>query len=218
MNINLSLDMDFDLENFDAAEKKQKAQALKSRAYATRSRIHARRAKSETVLAEILPNRIEMGESWHVISSGDVDSLSYLAHLLKTQPMRYIMLSTWCMALEDVRQIAIWIASGKIGRVDAYVGEIFPGQYAEAYAELVNTCRACGGRVAIFRNHSKLFLCESGQGGGWVIESSANINTNPRTENTCITGSLDLFRHHKTYFDEIKSFNRDFDNWEPFNG
>jgi hypothetical protein len=166
MNPNLSLEMDFDLESFDVAEKEQKSLALKARAVSTRSRIHARRAKSETILAEILPARITPDESWHVLSSGDIDGLSYLAHLLKTDPMRYVALSTWCMAMEDVRQIAAWIEEGKIGRLDAYVGEIFPGQYAEAHAELVTVCRNCGGRVAIFRNHSKLFLCEPWAGGG----------------------------------------------------
>lgn len=75
-------------------------------------------------------------------------------------------------------------------------------------------CDLGGGRVAIFRNHSKVFLCRAGA-RAWVIESSANINTNPRTENTVITSDLGLYEHHKAYFDSIKSFARDFDEWQP---
>jgi hypothetical protein len=149
-----------------------------------------------------------------VISSGDIDSLSYLAHLLKHRRMNHVALSTWCMAMEDVRRIDAWLQDGTIGRLDAYVGEIFPGQYADEHAALCKAVRPAGGRVCVFRNHSKLYMCRSGA-DAWVIESSANINTNPRTENTTITADVEIYRHHLAYFDGVRSFNRDFDDWTP---
>jgi len=194
-----------------AADKKQKIAAT---AHKTKSRRQTRTAKSETVLAEILPPVIEQGDAWHVLSSGDVDALSYLAHLLKTTPMDYVMFSSWCMAMPDVERIAAWLESGRIKKLDAYVGEIFPNQYAAEHEKLTATMRKYGGRIAVFKNHSKIFACRAGR-KAWVIESSANINTNPRTENTVITADLGLFQHHKTYFDGIRSFNRDFDDWTP---
>lgn len=210
------LDKPFSLELFDSdttaeIEAKQRATAAR-----TRSRIEARRAKSETVLAEILPATIDDGDAWHVLSSGDVDSLSYLAHLLKTQRMDYVMFSTWCMSNEDVRCIGEWLKTGAIGMLDAYVGEIFPNQYAEEHQPLCETVRHHGGRVCVFRNHSKIYCCRSGE-SHLVIESSANINTNPRTENTIITADRGLYHHHLTYFNGCSSFNRDFDDWKPSN-
>jgi len=50
-----------------------------------------------------------------------------------------------------------------------------------------------------------------------AIESSANINTNPRTEQTVITVDTGLARFYKDFFDGIKSFERNFDDWKPFN-
>ena len=185
-----------------------------ARAHKTRAKIQARRASSEVVLSEILPPTIEDGDAWHVLSSGDVDSLSFVKHLLTSTALDYVAFSTWCMAVSDVEQMETWLSTGRIGRIDAYVGEIFPGSYAGAHALLCNAVRTRGGRVAVFRNHSKLFLCRAGE-RAWVIESSANINTNPRTENTVITADRGLFDHHKAYLDSIKSFNRDFDDWEP---
>ena len=38
------------------------------------------------------------------------------------------------------------------------------------------------------------------------IQTSANINTNPRTENGCITIDRELYEFYKAYFDGIKSF------------
>lgn len=51
----------------------------------------------------------------------------------------------------------------------------------------------------------------------FVIESSANVNTNPRSECTVITIDTELARFYKEeIFDNIQSFNRDFPNWEPY--
>lgn len=215
LDLNLDLDLDAILPDFEAAQAASKAASNRSVAQRTRSRRQARRVHSEATLAAILPPVIEPGDAWHVLSSGDIDSLSYLSHLLAATAMDYVLLSTWCMALDDVQRLAAWLAEGRIGRLDAYVGEIFPSQYPDAHEALVDTLRRHGaGRVCVFRNHSKIYACRSGD-RAWVIESSANINTNPRTENTVITADMALFDHHKAYFDGVKSFSRDFDAWTP---
>ncbi len=211
----LSLDLfDLGLESMPELEAKMREAVVESRAYRTRAKVHARRAAGEERLAELLPEDIADGEAWHVLSSGDVDSMSFVAHLMRDRVIDYIAFSTWCMAVDDVLRLRRWHETGRLGRVDAYVGEIFPGSYAREHAALCELCELCGGRVAVFRNHSKVFLLRSGD-RAWVVESSANINTNPRTEQTVITADMGLFLHHKGYFDEIRSFNRDFDDWSP---
>ena len=181
---------------------------------AARHRITARRAASESVLSQILPSRFEPGESWHVMSAGDVDSLSYIAHIVESEPLDYLLFSSWCMVGDDVERFARWIDEGKIARLDAYVGEIFPNQYADAHAMLCDVVRRTGGRVAVFRNHSKIYAGQNAR-FSFAIESSANINTNPRAEQTAIHASGELFEFYKEYFDSIKSYQRDFDDWIP---
>ena len=197
----------------DVEEAKQELVAAK--VVKTRHRIQTRRANSEAELFRIFPERIIPGDSLHVISGGTIDSLSYLQHLLKQQPMHYVLMSTWCMAGEDVAMIEAWLDSGRIARFDAYCGEIFPAQYAQIHADICRVMRKHDGRVCIFRNHSKIFA-GIGDLGAWAIESSANVNTNPRTEQTAIHMDADLFEHYKTFFDGIKSFIRDFDDWTPW--
>lgn len=215
----LEIDLDdigrpFSLELFETATATEKEAMKRAVACRTRARIETRRAKSEEVIAEILPADIPDGEAWHVLSSGDVDSLTYLAHLLKTHPMDYVALSTWCMAMEDVKRLSAWLAAGQIRTLDAYVGEIFPNQYADEHAALCEAVKNHGGRVCVFRNHSKIYLCRSAD-RHWVIESSANINTNPRAENTVITADAGLYSHHLEYFNGVRSFERQFDAWAP---
>jgi len=54
--------------------------------------------------------------------------------------------------------------------------------------------------------------------GDWAftIESSANINTNARAENTVITRDDGLYRFYKNYFDSIISFEKNFPDWKPY--
>ena len=210
-----------DMGDFDTLgeppARSRKQRLSDARAVRTRSRISVRRAKSESQLRELLPPFIDDGESWHVISSGDVDSLSFLQHLMACEPWQYLMVSTWCMAMQDVEQIASWLSAGRLQWVDAYTGEILPSQYPTVHEALCTAVRRHRGRVATFRNHSKVMLLGNRDTGRFVVvESSANLNTNPRTEQTAVTADVGLFHFYADFFDGIESFNHNFSSWAPW--
>lgn len=165
-----------------------------------------RRAFSELSLLDIIPRDLKEGHSVHVITAGDVDSLSYLKCVLRVQNLDHCLFSTWCMAAEDILQFDEWLHQGRIKRLDAYVGEIFPTSYKVEWRMLQDLFdRHRCGRIAVFRNHSKIYA-GTGDKFAFGIETSANINTNPRTENGCITIGRDIYDFYKTYFDGIVSF------------
>jgi hypothetical protein len=167
-----------------------------------------RRAFSETQLLDVLGEKFQDGFSYHCITAGDVDSLSYLKCILRQQNLEYCLFSTWCMAADDILQFEEWLESGRIKKLDAYVGEIFPGTYRLEYKKLKEVFEKyqCG-RIAVFKNHSKIYA-GMGDKFSFGIETSANINTNPRTENGCITIGNDIFEFYKSYFDGIISFEK----------
>lgn len=175
-----------------------------------------RRIKSEIAVEEELPWHWEQGVSYHCISNGEVDGLTYLRAAVKQQRCRYVMLATWSLAAEDIREMRHWVKSGYIGRIDIYVGEMFlsAGRSHER-KELIKLCREAGGRLVIFRTHAKV-MAIFGERFDCAIVGSANINTNPRVEEMVITVDSELARFYKEYFDEIKSFERNFDEVEPW--
>lgn len=182
----------------------------------TKGAYFARRVKSELNLEETLPWHFEDGAAYHCFSFGDVDSLTYLRAVVKQQPVEYCLISTWCMAITDVKEVEKWLEAGYIKRVDWYVGEIFQASYADVYLYLLGVCRKHGGRVCVFRNHSKV-MAGFGRVFDFTIESSANVNTNPRSEQAVITVSTSLARFYKEeIFDEIQAFNQDFKTWKPY--
>lgn len=174
-----------------------------------------RRATSEQSLNDALDWHFQEGYSYHCISQGDVDSLTYLRMVVKQQHLKYLLVSTWCMAITDAEEMCTWIEKGYVDRIDFYVGEIFKGSYQPVYDYLKKNGIVDGSRIAIFRNHSKV-MAGYGEKFDFAIESSANINTNPRTEQTTVCISTGLADFYKQWFDGINAFNRDFDDWRPW--
>ena len=173
------------------------------------------RLLSEAALAEVLPWHLEEGAAYHIISAGDVDSLTYLRHIAREQCLEYVALSTWCMSTSDAEEMLAWTRRGDVRRFDFYVGEIFKNGYRGCLDVLDQICAMTGGRVARFRNHSKLMLFFGAQYSG-VIESSANVDTNPRTEQTCITVDRALAEFYLDYFDGINDFDGRYEGWKPW--
>lgn len=176
-----------------------------------------RKAASEHALEEQMNWYFEEGDSYHCFSFGDVDSFSFFKHVMKQQRIKYAALSTWCMAGEDVKDLQNWHRRGLIGRVDFFVGEIFRGSYPMVYKMVQEFIKECGGRMVVFRNHSKVMAIK-GERFDVLIESSANINTNPRSENTVLTVDRQLVRDYIKMFSEIIPFNKDDYGAEPYEG
>lgn len=192
----------------DDSVKKEKAHGRTSECIKRNDRHVYRRAFSETQLLDVLGFDFKDVESYHCITAGDIDSLSYLKVVLRQQDLNYCLFSTWCMAADDIMQFEEWLAKGKIKRLDAYVGEIFPTSYSFEHKKLKEVFEKykCG-RIAVFRNHSKIYA-GFGKKFAFGIETSANINTNPRTENGCVTIGKEIFKFYKSYFDGINSFEK----------
>ena len=65
-----------------------------------------------------------------------------------------------------------------------------------------------GGRIAVFRNHSKV-MAGRGEKFDFAIESSANINTNPRTEQTVVTIDRDVAEFYFDFYGGVISFDKE---------
>lgn len=192
------------------AQAVDRAQVGLARVTRARHRHEVRRANSQAHLAEILPARFEAGDSWHVVSRGDVDALSYLRHaLVGVSHFDHVLMSTWCIAKLDLEEIAAWLDAGRIDQFDLYAGEIFPSQYSDEYEAMQRMCETYGCRLVVAKNHSKITLARNVTDGySLVIESSANVNTNPRIEQSAIHASAELYDFYLDFFSGIRSIDR----------
>jgi hypothetical protein len=188
----------------------------KTGVFRTLTRHFERRLKSEILLEDALPWHFKQGEAYHSFTFGDIDALAYLRAILKQQPLEYVCLSTFSMAITDAETLVKWQQQGLIGHFDLYLGEIFDSKFVEVYNTLRAALTPQGGRIAVFRNHSKV-IAGFGERFDFAIEGSANLNSNPRCEQTVITCDTGVARFYKEeIFDNIQSFNNDFENWKPY--
>lgn len=191
------------------AHEQENAPAGVARAHHRRHRVLMRRATAEAHLASILPPHLEDGESVHCITHGDVDALSFLAHWLGEGYFDLVAVSTWCMAKDDLDRLAGWLDAGRIDRLELYVGEIFPSQYGDEYEAACRLADVYGVRVVVARNHSKVTLAARAADGYYLaIESSANVNTNPRIEQTATHRDRALFDFYQDFYRGLKSIDR----------
>ncbi len=177
--------------------------------YELRPKFIYKRAHSTLQLLNVLNDeKLKRDTAYNFISSGDVDALSYLQLALRTYPMlSHLLLSTWCMSSEDIVQLFEYHKAGMIQKIDFYLGEIFSKSYPKEnilLQKLMNEYKC--GKVIYFKNHSKIFAGLTNDNLGFSIQSSANINTNPRTENACILTDTESYYFYRDYFDNIKSF------------
>lgn len=217
-------DFDFDLFDDDGKEQEQQEQEQKQEAEEQKQvkvshrlgyRPLTRKASSEKALEEAFDTwHFKAGDCFHCFSFGDVDSLSYFKLILRQQHINYALLSTWCMAGEDVKDIREWYRKGMIDRIDFFVGEIFKGSYPDCYDLMQDFIQEENGRMVVFRNHSKVMAIK-GEHFDAVIESSANVNTNPRSEQAVITCDSELTDWYINLFADINPFNKDYGN-EPY--
>jgi hypothetical protein len=197
--------------SYKEVEEKHKTKRRTVECFELSARYLYRRAFSEVQLLDNTPE-LKEGNCYCYLTAGDVDSLSYLKLILRHQDLDYCLLSTWVVSAEDIRQIDEWITGGRIKKLDAYIGEIFPNQYKIEYKMLKDLFRKhnCG-RIAVFKNHSKVY---AGYGDKFYfgIQTSANMNTNPRTENGCIIIDKGIYEFYRAYYDGIVSFDKNKDD------
>lgn len=169
-------------------------------------RVQTRRIKNDAELARLLPTTIGTGDSWHVLSTGDIDVLSFMRHLLAgVDFFSSVLVTTWRINRDDLEQIAAWLDAGRIETFDLIIDQRF-GRLAPDEYQLAQTMAAdYGGSVTCCLNHSKVTLCAAPQAEQWlVIESSANVNTNHRLEQTAVHNSRPLFDFYLRAFDRVR--------------
>jgi hypothetical protein len=162
------------------------------------------RVAREKNLREIFPE-LRAGHSYHFISAGDVDAVSFLTMLIERHgPFDDFYGSTWTMSRQDCELLDRYLSDGLIKKITFFTGEYFAKRETSVYATLLKVVDRHGGRMRMFKNHCKLLLVENQATQFWAVaEGSANFTTNPRTEQTTITPSRELYDFYKGWFEEL---------------
>ncbi|MBQ9003138.1 MAG: hypothetical protein IJ087_14905 [Eggerthellaceae bacterium] len=173
------------------------------------------RLLSDAALSDALPWHLEDGHAYHIATNGEVDGTSIITHVLRAQHVYYALFATWCVGKLDAKVLREMCDKKLIDRLDLYTGEVFKESRHAGFEQLANVARVGHGRLVRFKNHAKV-ACIYGDRYDVCIETSANLNVNPRCENATVTVSTELCDFWKEFYDEIPSNNDEFGRWTPW--
>jgi hypothetical protein len=162
------------------------------------------RVSREKNLRAIFPE-LKAGHSYHFISAGDIDAVSYLTMLIeKCGPFDEFYGSTWTMSRQDCELLDRYLSDKLIKSITFFTGEYFAKRETSVYASLLQVINRHGGRIKMFKNHCKILAVHNQAAEFWAVaEGSANFTTNPRSEQTTITLSRELFEFYKYWFEDL---------------
>lgn len=167
------------------------------------ARHHARATKRAEHLNDLIGPLLP-GDSWHIISTGDIDSGSFLELLIARHgPFEHAYISTWRIAREYINRLRAHLEAKRLGTFTAFTGDYFAARYPADYTALSNLADQYGGRVYRWQNHAKMFALRNDTTNFCcVVETSANMTGNPRTEQTVIHIDENLYIFFRDWFED----------------
>lgn len=117
---------------------------------------------------------IKDGTSIHIMTGGNVDTLSMLKGLLlHIKKIERLMISTWVISGEDLLQLDEYLTNGVIKTLEVYVGEIYPSQYKVEWAMLREIMAKHNmERLCYFANHAKVMAAIACGGANTLLRAA----------------------------------------------
>lgn len=140
------------------------------------------------------------GTSIHMVTNGGFSYWDFipLTADLQGAPIDELILSTWIMSEWNIKELRKMFDIGVLQEAWILTGRYFKVRNAEAYQRLLEATRTYRIRLFSFKNHSKVVLMRTGR-QKIIIEGSANMTENTRTENYVVTNDPELYGFHRAW-------------------
>ena len=109
-----------------------------------------------------------------------------------------LYINTWIINHHHVKELVELIKAGNVGKTSMLIGLLFKTREPSAYALLVEELSKRSGRYLAVLSHAKVTLIGNRKTGDFiVIETSANMSTNVKVEQTAMTNDRELYDWYK---------------------
>lgn len=159
-------------------------------------------AEVERVMADKLP---EDDVVYKFISNGGFSSISFVIFIADKTKINRFYASTLSVGKKQLKMLDVLHSENKLDKAKFVVGSIMEQSSSSKYGyydDLVKVCKINGWEIAKAHNHSKLLLFDT-EVGKFVIETSSNLNENPKFEQFSIQKSAELFDYYAEWFENV---------------
>lgn len=180
--------------------------AASARSIRREARHRMKRADRRENLREVLTELPDPGWSVHVLGCNKFDAWTWIPHSIELMGGRAdeLLINTWIISSQHAKELVYLIRSGNVGRTTVMTGLLFKGKDPAAYALLVEELAKHDGRYLAVLSHAKITLLANKNNNQYItIESSANLSTNEKVEQTAVHNDRNLYDWYKGWFDGV---------------
>ena len=151
-------------------------------------------------------------EAFKMLSvGGGFSSLAIIKYIADREGIEELYCSTFRIGRRHFDELAKLKARGKIGvahfvtsQTQERTDEIaeYNGTRYNYYEYMIERCRAFGWELKSFDNHSKLLLMRTRE-NWYTVETSSNLNENPKMEQFCWENDQTLFEWYRELFGQL---------------
>ncbi len=161
-------------------------------------------------VAAIMPEPPKDGECFRIFSQGEFSALGFIRHFGDLCGVRHLTTITLVVGSKHLQALDVMRMQGKLGGADFLVGKMqanrdkMRGDRRYQYnSEFEAICKKNGWSFAVVNTHAKVYLLDTLL-GHYVVESSANLNSNPWMEQYTIERSQELYAWYREIWRDMK--------------
>lgn len=138
---------------------------------------------------------------------GGFSSISFIAYVAERERISKLTASTLRVGEKQFRALNELRASGKLDDASFYIGSIMKedAKLIDDYDYFTHFEKACadnGWKMNVINNHSKLILMRT-QNNWYVLETSSNLNENPKIEQYSLENDETLYKFYDEFFSQL---------------
>lgn len=140
---------------------------------------------------------------YKIISIGKFSSLGFIEYIASQTIIKQMTVSTLRVGKKHLKALDILYKKGKLLKVNFIVGNIMKqdsklGKSYRYYDDMTNVCERNNWNVVVRNNHSKILLFDT-DNGKFVIETSSNLNENPKMEQFSFYKDDEAYKFYKQF-------------------
>lgn len=144
--------------------------------------------------------------------AGGISSLSFVKWVANNEVIEELTASTLRIGEKHFNYLAQLAQSGQMKKAKFFVSTMMADIDAKQkgqkynYAKRFNECASKHNwEVITINNHSKIILMKTDKGNYYVLETSANLNENPKIEQFSFSNDKALYEYYTEFFDLLES-------------
>lgn len=144
-------------------------------------------------------------EVYKFVSEGGFSSISFVKYIADRTVIRNLYASSFRIGRNELMIIDALHAAGRIHCCCFAVGTLMQNDSKRMkkyhyYDDFVSVCKKNGWKYATINNHSKILLFDT-DSGKYILETSSNLNENPKIEQFSFEKDEELFGFYKSLFE-----------------